>query len=378
MASEAELLSLLVGQIYDAALDSSLWEVTLSQIRAFIGGCAASIYAKDAASKDGGVLYDDGIDPYYKSLYFDRYIKFDPSTIAMFCAKVGEPIATVDLMPYDEFLATRFYKEWVRPQRLVDCLNVILEKSATSIALFGVFRHERDGVADDAMRARMRLVVPHVRRAVLIGKVVDFKKAEAATFADTLDGLAAGMFLLDAAGRILHTNASGLALLDRGSPLRQVAGKIGTTDAAAEQALRDALTAAAQGDAAIGASGIAIPLPPHDGVPYIAHILPLTSGARRQAHIAYSAVAAAFVQKAAIDTPSQLEIIAKFYKLTPSELRVLHAVVETNGIPSVAEALGISEDTVKTHLRHVFDKTGVRRQIDLAKLVASHASPFAR
>jgi DNA-binding CsgD family transcriptional regulator len=378
VASEIEIFSLLIGDVYDAALDPSRWTDTLDRVRMFVVGSAASVYAKDAANQQGGTLYDCGIDPQYKMSYFDRYIRLDPSTIAMFCAKVGEPLSTNDLMPYDEFLATRFYKEWVRPQGLVDALNVILDKSATSIALFGVFRHERDGLVDDAMRGRMQLLVPHVRRAVLIGKVVDFKTAEAATFADTLDGLAAGMFLLDANSRIVHTNASGLAMLDRGTPLRQVAGKLGAADPAAEQALREALAAAANGDMALGAKGIAIPLPSQKDSPYVAHLLPLTAGARRKANIAYSAVAAIFVHKAALSAPSPPETIAKLYKLTPSELRVLLAVAEIGGVASVAEALGISQATVKTHLQHLFEKTGTRRQIDLAKLVASHTSPLVQ
>jgi len=378
MTSEAKLLSLLIGDIYDAAIDASRWMEVLDKLRAYVVGAAASLYSKDAASKSGGVLYDINIDPTYKASYFTEYIKLDPSTVSMFFAKVGEPISTADLMPYEEFTATRFYKEWVRPQKLVDALNVILEKSSTSIALFAVFRHERDGLVDDETRERMRLIIPHVRRAVLIGKLVDFKTAEATSFADTLDGLTAGMFLLDAAGRVVHANTSGLAMLDRGTPLRPAAGKLAAANAAADQALREAFTAAASGDAAMGTRGIAVPLPAQGGVQYVAHVLPLTAGARRQANISYSAVAAMFVHQAALNSPSPLETIARLYKLTPSELRVLSAVVDISGVAAVADALGISEATVKTHLQHLFEKTGTRRQIDLAKLVASHTSPLVR
>ena len=60
----------------------------------------------------------------------------------------------------------------------------------------------------------MRQIVPHIRRAVLIGRAIERKTAEAATLADTLDGLSAGMFLVDASGRIVHANASGHAMLD--------------------------------------------------------------------------------------------------------------------------------------------------------------------
>src|SRR5262249_59620843 len=107
-----------------------------------------------------------------------------------------------------------------------------------------------------------------------------------------------------------------------------------------------------------------------------AHMLPLPAGMRRKAGTSYSAVAAVFVRKAQLDTPSPLETIARRHQLTPSELRVLLAIVEIGGVPEVANALGISETTVKTHLRHVFEKTSTTRQAEVVKLVAGFASPL--
>ena len=77
-----------------------------------------------------------------------------------------------------------------------------------------------------------------------------------------------------------------------------------------------------------------------------------------------------------MDAPSPPDIIAESYKLTPTELRVLFALVEVGGVPDVAAALGIAETTVKTHLARLFAKTGARRQAELVKLVAgfSHAA----
>jgi DNA-binding NarL/FixJ family response regulator len=74
--------------------------------------------------------------------------------------------------------------------------------------------------------------------------------------------------------------------------------------------------------------------------------------------------------------PSAPDAIAKAYKLTPSELRVLLAVVEVGGVPEVAEALGVAETTVKTHLGRLYQKVGARRQADLVKVVAGFSNPF--
>jgi DNA-binding CsgD family transcriptional regulator/PAS domain-containing protein len=375
---EAEVVSALIGDIYDAALEPTRWVDVLGKIRGYVIGAAAALYWKDAASRNGAAHYDDGgIDPQYRQSYFEHYTKLDPTSTGVFFAKIEEPTATADHVPYDEFLATRFYKEWAQPQGLVDCANVVLDKSLTTYAAFSVFRHERHGVADEGMRERMRLIAPHVRRAVLIGKVIDMKTAEAATFADTLDGISAGMFLVDASGRIVHANAAGHAMLAAGGLLCAPSGRLATADPETDRALRDIFTAAGSGDAAIGIKGIAVPLTARDGEHHVAHVLPLTSGARRRAGASYAAVAALFVHKASLSTASAPEVIAKMYRLTPSELRVLLAVVGVGGAPEVAEALGIAETTVKFHLQNLFEKTGTHRQADLVKLVAGFANPLA-
>ena len=85
----------------------------------------------------------------------------------------------------------------------------------------------------------------------------------------------------------------------------------------------------------------------------------------------------ASVHKAALETPSRPEAIARAYKLTPTELRVLLALIEVGGGgPEVAEALGIADATVKTHLNNLFRKTGVKHQADLVKVVAGFSSPL--
>jgi len=223
----------------------------------------------------------------------------------------------------------------------------------------------------------MRLLVPHFRRAILIGKVIDLHKVEAAAFADTLDGLAAGMFIVDGDARIVHANLRGRALLAESDVLAGLGGTLSAHNPDAEQALHDVFRTAKDGDAAVGARGVTIPLSSRDGENFVAHVLPLTSGARRRVGMSYSAVAAFFVRKAELVLPSPVEAMATRYQLTAAELRVLMAIVQVGGVPEVAPVLGVSETTVKTHLQHVFEKTGVNRQADLVRMVAEYMSPFA-
>src|SRR5215469_3937629 len=237
MPAENELADL-IGQIYDAALKPDLWPKVLAPLSAFVGGSAASLFTKNVESKTGTSVYDVGIDPAFRQLYFDYYVKLDPLGVGQILAPIEEPVATADLISYDEFLQTRFYKEWARPQKLVDFVGAVLDRSSTTAAMFGVFRHERDGVVDAGVRERMRLVVPHVRRAVLIGRLIDLRSAQAATMSEVLDGIRAGMFLVGPAGTIVHASASGRALLDRGQAVTASSGRLVAADAQADQVLR--------------------------------------------------------------------------------------------------------------------------------------------
>ena len=370
-------LSGLIATIYDAAINPATWNAALTRANSFAGGAGAGIYAKDAVNKTGNIYFDDGtIERRYVDLYFDKYVKLDPSTTQHYFGGIDEPISTVDFIDYDEFVQTRFYKEWARPQGLVDHVTSVLEKSSTSVALFGVFRNERQGLVDDEMRRRMRLIAPHIRRAVLISRLIDLKTIEAAAWAETFNGIRAGVVLVDSAGRIVQSNSAGHDLLTAGTIVHAREGRLGATDAEADRAIKDATAASAAGDASLGIGGIAVSLRAPNQPPFLAHVLPLTSGSRRAAGAAYAAVAAIFIREAAFDMPSPPEVIAKTYGLTPMELRILIAIVEVGGVPAVAEALGMGATTVKTHLGHLYAKTGTRRQADLVKLVAGFASPL--
>jgi DNA-binding CsgD family transcriptional regulator/PAS domain-containing protein len=374
--SNPEQFSSLIGDIYEAAMEPALWPGVLKQIAAFVGGSAAAFYSKDAATKTGSVYYDCGAsDPHFKQLYFEKYIKIDPTTAGHCFAPVGEPVTTADILDYNEFLDSRFYREWVRPQELVDNVSVALDKSATGTALLGVFRNQRQGHADDEARRRVRLIAPHVRRAALVARAMAHKSAQVATLADTVDGLSAGVFLVDASARIVHANAAAQAILAQGTVLRSPNGKLVATDPDAARILGDVLERSEGGDRAVNIRAVAVPLAARNGERYVAHVLALASAARRGAD-GYAAAAAVLVQKTALEAKSAIEAIASTFKLTPSELRVLLAIVELTGVPETADALGVGQATVKTHLHRVFRKTATTRQADLIRLVAGFSSPL--
>jgi DNA-binding CsgD family transcriptional regulator len=375
MCERPELTDIIAGA-YDAALDSTLWPDVLARIAEFVNGRVGGLLVKDQVHKCVNARCHSGGDPHYMQLYEQTYSQLGPVATSLFC-DVGRVVAIPDLMPYKEFCRGRFYQEWARPQGWVDVAVAVLEKTADGCAYLSMARDEASGMVDDDMRRRMALIAPHVQRAVLISRTIDFKHAEAATFAEILDDLSFGLFLVDARGLLVYANAAGNGMLAAGDLLRSTSGRLVAVDAHVDQTLRETVIAAGHGDAEVGTKGIALPLTAHNDEPYVAHVLPLMSGARRLAGAAYEATAALFVRKATMEIPSPPEVIGKTYQLTPAELRVLFGIVQIGGVPEVAAALGVADATIKTHVSRLFEKTGTGRQADLVRLVAGFSMPLA-
>ncbi|WP_374384718.1 helix-turn-helix transcriptional regulator [Dongia sp.] len=371
---EALALSATVERIYDAAVAPELWPAVLAQIATYVEGYSAAIFSKTPTLTDSIIHHHDGrIEEAYRDSYFSHYIKLDPANTLQYFAELERPVSVSSLVPPEEMVESRFFQEWATPQGLVDFVTVALDKSRSSAALLGVFRHASQGAADEKIMRRMGLLAPHVRRAVLIGRVLEQKSAEASVFADALDSLGSALILIDRDGRILHANAAAYLLLDTAEPCRIQGGKLTFNDRAANDSLRCLLTTPASGRLPCD---LRLTLDRQDGERFLAHALPLTF--RRTRGGSHGAAAVICLQRAALELEATPSLIAKSYGLTPTELRVLLAIVEIGGVPETADSLGIGEGTVKTHLRRIFAKTGVARQADLVRLIATHTSPLHR
>jgi DNA-binding CsgD family transcriptional regulator len=376
MVDDLQQLSVLVADIYDTALIQSAWSEILAKVSGFIGGSSATFYSQNASSRQATQYVQWGSDPHYERLYFETYYKLNPLAPATSFVDPGVVFSQSDLIPYEEFEETRFYKEWVAPQGFVDVIGANLEKSATSAAMFAIRRNATQGRVDAECRRKLELIVPHLRRAVLIGNVIDDHKMTAAALNDTFMALADAVFLVDPRARIVFANAAADGLLRDGKIVRGLRAKLAAADAKANRLLQEAIASSGDHGSEIVAKGVAVSVSSLGKERWLAHVLPLTASTREEAGIPDAATAAIFIRRASVENPTALETVAKLYKLTAMEVRVLQAVVEIGGAPLAADALGISETTVKTHLRNLFQKTDCRRQADLVKLVAGAASPF--
>ncbi len=373
----AEELSNLIGSIYDAGMGRERWPVVLQRTCAFIGGCAAALISQDFASRSGRFYFSWGDDPKYTELFFSTYVKISPLVPHLMMTEVDGCYAASRLMPYEELAASRFFREWCAPQGYTDLVAANLDKTATSMATISVSRNLQQGLMDDEAIHRMELLAPHFRRGVLVNRVLESHDLRAGLTAKTLDSLAGAVFLVDGNARIAYANRRGEAMLaERDALVTSVPSTLTLFDAAANQALRVVIADARGGDSSVAVRGIAVPHMSRSGEKMVTHLMPLTSGARQDGGQPAEAVAAIFIHPAALDLPLPIEAVTRQYKLTPSEMRVLYGVMEAGDSRGIAAMLGISDETVKSHLAHIFAKTGAATRADLVKLVAALAGPL--
>jgi DNA-binding CsgD family transcriptional regulator/PAS domain-containing protein len=362
-------ISGLLEDIYDAALEPARWNDVVAGINTFVSSRACGIVSKDPISKFGITHYYCGADPHFIKLYAEGYSKFDP---LVRLPAPGRVVSIPDLVAYDEYRRGPFYQEWLRPQGSVDCPAVVLDGPDSTSATVLTFLVGKQ-MMDADMRRRIALVAPHVKRALMINRAIEYRNCQASTFADTLDGLSAGIFLVDAQCRIVHANVAGQAMLHEDNFLRSIGGQLVAFDRQVNRELHEGVA----GDIRIAAGRVAFSLTTHDGEHYVVHLLPLKSAMRASVEASSMAIAAVFVRKVELDAQSYGGIVARTFGLTPAELRVLLTIVEVGGVPETSERLGVAETTVKTHLYRVFSKTGANRQADLVKLAAGFSNPLA-
>ncbi len=367
MKPELVELSAVIGDIYDAAIDPALWRQVLGRICAFVGGSSAVLYWHDSATERSEALHLFNENPTYTRLYFEKYLPMNPMFPAATFVDAGVVTTDEDIMPASELAKTRFYKEWIKPQGIVSALAVNLEKGITRTSLINV----RTTVpTNKQMRRRLGLLVPHLQRATAIGRLFDQGNATEKALTETLDHVEAAVFLVDANAGITFANGTAKKMLGHGTLVRKEGNALHAVAQDANRTLLSIFVSAEKGDGSVGVRGIAVPLTDMSGEQWFAHVLPLTSGRRQQAGDNYAAVAAVFIRNLAPNALSPLEGIAKLYKLTTSEVRVFDAVLKVSGVKAIAELLGLSQATVKTHLQNLFRKTDTGRQSELVKLIA--------
>jgi DNA-binding CsgD family transcriptional regulator len=373
MTVSAKLIDL-IGLIYDSVIDPGQWNGTLTAIRYQLRMHNGVLAVNNMSRSDGygTILVADGISDSYLAIAF----KYPDETLALWggpqqvaMLPLEEPVLQSHATDPRSWRDNAYYREFIEPQGIIDALGIGLARDRTMIANMTFGRHRDAGPITESEVDDLRVLAPHVRRATIIGGMLDRAILEAQTFAAALEASPAGIILVDPGMRVVHANAVARQMLAAEDPAKSRSGVLTVTSEVLPGQLEAAVLAAST-DAPHDRRGLGVPARREDGTPVLLRVLPLARRSVRSG-LEQRATAAVFIG----DAPSSLQLpgdaLALLYSLTPAEVRVMELIAAGQTLREVGEALGKSVHTIRTHLNRVFDKTGAHRQADLVRLVST-------
>ena len=373
---DVEKFSEIVGALYDAAIEPPLFSTVMEQIKTFLDAAVVVLFAEDAVTNAGALVAHSAMNPHWSQKYFDTYMAINPVRApSLPSVRTGDTFNTLTYLTDEEFRNSRYYREWFAPVGYLDTVSTVLERSSFSFGLFSAVRHADRGYATQMDIDRVNLLAPHLRRAVGIAQLIDLKSLELQQLEAFIDQLATPVIFSDHKGKIVHANGAAVALLDKGDVIAQRRHHLVVKAPDAAVLMSTALAATDGAGLDRHSDGAAI-IMAEKSCRYIAHVLPLRSGRRTMAGRQIGASAAIFIRDLGIDVPSAAASLQQLFNLTPRELTVLLSVAAGNSASATSAILGLSEDTIKTHLKSGFRKVGVHKQSELAALVANVTNPF--
>ena len=373
-----EKFSDLIGDIYDCAIEPERWSEVLEEICGELGFATGALSVASLTNMKGVVNAVSGSKlaemTQNATAYGSDIINLWGGAARIQQYPLGEPIVQSQAVHQDIIAANRYYREWAVPKGLLDAdaLGLVRDQGMIGNAIFS--QHESAGPICDSQLNGLRLLAPHIRRAVTISNLFDLKAVETATFAATVEALTAGVVLVDENAAIVHSNGTASAMLAAEDPILVREGRVAVHSAIITSTLQSAIMQAANDEAALGQNGIGIPVVRANGDPLVIHVLPLRRGPMR-AGLVQRAGAALFVASASGPPRMSHVALSQLYNLTPAEIRIFELICEGHTRGAISDMLGVSIATVKTHLVHVFEKTGCRRQVDLVRLAKSLTFP---
>lgn len=351
----------LIDAIYVAGAEPERWHDALTQMADATGSLDATMGGQTASQVQ--MLISARTDPDFVRSYAQYYHTRNPMQLASIVQPVG--VAVLDTMMLDvaHFRASEFYNDWCRPQGFLTGGSINLAASGgwrATVMVSGAHGYEPDKLK------LLQTLAPHLCRAFQLNQVLHESRALGLGAMAALEHIDKGAFIVDRQGHARAANGVAERILESHDGLflrggRLVAGTMGET-AAIDRAIANCERGA------VDASGAALTVTRSDTrsplnllcVPF-----PTTSwwpGFEKN-------IALVFVTDRDARLEQQTRRLRHRYGLTAAEGALAWEIARTGGRQSAAASRGVSVATARSQLSSIFDKTGVRRQAELVRLL---------
>src|ERR1700728_1651389 len=354
-----------VAGIYDASMNVERWPDALSEFARMFGGAAAQI-AVGSSLREIAFIRVWGVADDILARFMPQYIALTPT----------DPRSGMSTTPYkathcrqfvtdDVLRASEIYKQALRPIGVEYAMGFTVPINQETTGILAVMRGPDQAPFTGGECTDFGRFAPHVTRAITMHGTFRRCREELATVKALLDGVPLGMLVVED-DELKVANRAARTMLDEGDAVRLQNGRLSGATRRADTDLRAAVHEALDGDDR--AVGVTLPIDHAEPVRAVVRRLHPGSagmvGARMEPVALYITA-----PRKPVETPE--EILQRLFGLTPREASVLRILVEGDDLQAVALRLGISIETVRSHVKHIMDTTGARRQAELVRMVLS-------
>jgi DNA-binding CsgD family transcriptional regulator/PAS domain-containing protein len=379
---ELKQLSKLIDRIYEGAMDIQVWQDVPREISQWVKAPRCTLFTPLHTPEQGGFMTAHNLSPLSIELWATKYHNKDLWAQRMQERGIvftGNVARDQDLATEDEFLSTEMCREFFAPMDV--------GRVATGL-VFGIDSTDHMPVACSCNRPfaepftpedlfRLELVIPHLSRALAVVfrlRQVDFQLACSLS---ALDLLPQAAVLFSPSGDVFHANPAAMRLLDARDglslstrPSTPDRTMLRTTLPHRQAALHAALREALSPDATNGthfAHALIVERP--SGQPAYALRFSSLPHNNEFGRGSQAPLAIAFIDDGSLKLEADTAVLRSRYGLSEAEIPVAMGAGDGLTVDELAMTLGISSNTVKTHLKHVYDKTGANSRSQLLKLL---------
>ncbi len=371
----AEQESHIIGKIYDAALDSQLWPQVLERIVDYTQSKTAIFTVLDQLNPNYDFVYTHNISKESLAAYQDEQVKvIDMRIHTPLWEKAGvggvihqNCLSYAEMPGSDEYI---FYKKCLEPTGVAYITAVLLDAGQYRWGVLGLHRSPQSHAYTQQEIDILQRLGKHLRRALQIYRQLCAVQQENRELYNLLDCLKMGVIILNEKACIQHTNIKARQILERSSLLRP------------DRCNRLKVTPAAQGklealiQSALFKKNL---LSPHD----TGGVLGLHQPAKEQSLMLtvvplsdVISINANQQQRVAIfltESSERHQLAEQFvkdrYGLSNRELQLCELFLNGLNLEQIAEHCGISLQSARTYLKHIFSKTQCSSQVELIRLL---------
>jgi len=357
----------LVGQIYEAGVEPRLWDATLLRLGARFGANGGILATTVGGSNQLSFSSEFGAEPEWQELYNREFYKPELNPLFPAFRRLRPGVASADwmLLPKQTLLRSPFYNEWSLPQDRHAFFGLVTSAEPQAVGALMFCRGRRAGDFGNEEIALLQALSPHLVRAVRLSRHLGALEGKRQLSDALLDAAARAVIVVEPDGRIVQANHAAWRILDAADGLLVRRDRLTAARPADTSAVRRRIKATAERD--LTARQAMAVMRRSGALPYSVAMTPVpveAVGLERG-----RVLVAVFVADPYADPPDMVSALQSTYGLTPAEASLVELLArDTPSLVDAADRLSVSRTTVKTHLKHCYQKTGARRQTELIRL----------